>query len=368
VVNLAKPDNQFLYNLASYSNGEVLDPNAVSTIATQPVGTGPYVYGSTVDNYSITLNDNPSYWGTAPKLASVVFRYFTSPSAENAALKSNQIQVIDNLSDTADVTQFKGNSQFEIVAGPTTGKIQMTINNDYGPLKNAKVREAIEYATDKAAILKTAGYGYGTVIGSDDVPVDPWYLPSLAKVYPYDPSKAKELLKEAGYPKGFSLTLTIPSVYGYAASSAPILQSDLDAIGIKTTIKDIAFPLWISSVFLKSDFQLTVIDHVEARDIANYANCAYYWKYAGCKTVAKMLSAADAATTTAKANKLFEAVAKKINSEAVNDWLYNPDSVTVTAKDIVGEPTAFNGEAFDLSYLSIGGSVPAAAKAEGFAA
>jgi peptide/nickel transport system substrate-binding protein len=367
VVKLSAPNNQFLYNLASYSNGEVLDPSAVSTIATKPVGTGPYEFDSTVTNYSVTLGANPSYWGTAPKLATVMFRYYTSPTAENAALKSNQIQVIDNLSDTADVTQFTGSSQFKVIHGPTTGKIQMTINNSSGPLKNLKVRQAINDATDKAAILKTAGYGYGTVIGSDDVPVEPWYSPSLAKVYSYSPAKAKKLLKEAGYAKGFSLTLTIPSVYGYAVSAAPIIQANLDAIGIKTTIKDVAFPLWLSSVFEKSDFQLTIIDHVEARDIANYANCDYYWKYAGCKTVAKMLSKAETATTASKTNALFGAIAKYINADAVNDWLYNPDSVTVAAQDLVGVPSAFNGEAFDLQFLSVGGALTATAKSEGFA-
>jgi len=177
-VALSQPDQEWLYQLAAYSNGVILDPNAVSKIAADPVGTGPYEYKSQVTNYSATLAANPDYWGSAPGFATVVFRYFTDPTAENSALLS--------------------------------GQIQLTLNNASGPLKNVLVRQAISYAINRQAILQTVGGGFGTVIGSDTVPGDPWYSSSYAMAYPYDPAKARQLLKEAGYPNGFSLTLTLP--------------------------------------------------------------------------------------------------------------------------------------------------------------
>jgi peptide/nickel transport system substrate-binding protein len=366
VVTLTKPDNQFLYNLAAYSNGVVLDPAAVGKIATTPVGTGPYVFKSEINNYDVVLGANPSYWGAKPAVSQVTFRYFTSSQAENSALKSGAIQVIDNLSNTADVSQFTGNSSFKVIHGPTNGKIQLTINNSAGPLAKLKVRQAIAYATDKNAILKTAGAGYGTVIGSDDVPGDPWYLPSINRTYGYNVAKAKSLLAQAGYPKGFSLTLTLPP-YGYATSAGPLIQAELTAIGIKTTIKDVQFPLWLSQVFEASSFSLTIIDHVEARDIANYANCSYYWKYAGCHVAATMLATATEATTTAAENAGFRALIKKINADAVNDWLYNPDQVTVAKSNVVGLPGSGLTESFDLGNVSVGGKLSGAAKAQGYA-
>jgi peptide/nickel transport system substrate-binding protein len=176
---------------------------------------------------------------------------------------------------------------------------------------------------------------------------------------------AKKLLKEAGYPNGFSVTLTLPP-YGYATSAGPLLQAELDAVGIKTTIKDVAFPLWISSVFLKSDFQLTIINHVEARDQGNYANCSYYWKYKDCAEVAKLLNAAQKATTTAEEISRYQGILKKITAAAVNDWLFNPDQLTIAKSDVVGIPGGIS-ESFDLSHLSIGGSLSSSAKSEGYA-
>jgi len=366
VVRLKRPDNQFLYSLAAYSNGVVLDPRAVDKIATDPIGTGAYVYESEVPGYDVVLRANTHYWGGRPALAQVTFRYFSSPEAEVGALKSGAVDVIDNLPDPADVSQFLGDKAFHVIDGPTAGKIQLTINNSSGPLRKLKVRQAIAYATDKKAILEAAGDGYGTVIGSDDVPGEPWYLPSIAKTYAYNVGKARRLLADAGYPRGFSVTLTLPP-YGYALAAGPLVQAELAAVGIRATITDIQFPLWISRVFEHSDFQLTIIDHVEARDIANYANCAYYWKYQGCSTVAQMLATAEGATTQSGEIAGFRAIVKKINADAVNDWLYNPDQITVAASDVVGLPGSGIAESFDLSHVSIGGHLSATAKAEGYA-
>jgi peptide/nickel transport system substrate-binding protein len=365
VVTMKHPDNQFLYNLAAYSNGVVLDPAAVKTIATKPVGTGPYVYSSEVDNYSVTLDRNASYWGAKPGVSEVEFRYFTSGNTENEALKTGEIQVIDNLDVPQQASQFKG-SGYQLLSGPTNGKIQMTINNSSGPLAKLQVRQAIQYATDKAAILQTAGGGYGTVIASDDVPGDPWYLPSINKTYAYNVAKAKSLLDAAGYSHGLSLTLDIPP-YSYAETAAPLIQANLKAAGINVTIKDIQWPAWLTQVFKNSDFQLTIIDHVEARDIANYATCAYYWKYANCSQVESMLNKASEATTTSGMVSGYEAVVKKINAEAVNDWLYNNDQLTAAKSDIIGLPGSGLTESFDLSHVSIGGTLPASAAAQGYA-
>ncbi|MCU4184949.1 hypothetical protein K6U06_11305 [Acidiferrimicrobium sp. IK] len=366
VVTLTSPNNQFLYDLAAYSNGVVLDSKAVGTIATQPVGTGPYVFQSFRPNYSVALSRNPDYWGTKPGVSTVTFRYFSSSNAENSALQSGQVQVIDNLENPQDAAQFKGNSSFKIIAGPTNGKIQMTLNNGSGPFSKQQVREAVAYATDKKAILQSTGAGYGTVIGSDDVPGDPWYDPSLANTYSYDPAKAKQLLAQAGYPNGFSATLTLPP-YGYATNAGPLVQAELNAVGIHTTISQVQFPLWLSQVFNSSNFQMTIINHVEARDISNYANCSYYWKFAGCNQVASMLGTAEKATDKSQEVAGFKQVATLIAQQAVNDFLYNPDQVTVAKSDVTGLPSSGLTESFDLANAAIGGKVSAAASGQGYA-
>jgi peptide/nickel transport system substrate-binding protein len=366
VVTLSKADNQFLYNMAAYSNGVVLDPKTVSAMAKKPNGTGPYKFDSFIPNYSVSFTRSTHYWGTKPALDKVVFRYFSNANAENSALKSGQVQVIDNLPNPQDVTQFKSDPAYKVVHGPTNGKIQMTINNASGPLSKVKVRQAISYATDKKSILKAAGAGYGRVIGSDTVPGDPWYDPSLAKVYPYNPAKAKQLLAQAGYPHGFSVTLTLPP-YGYAQTSGPLLVAELKAVGINAKIKNIQWPLWLSQVFTHSNYDLTVVNHVEARDIGNYGNPDYYWKYAKSATVAKLLAQANAATSPTQEKADYHKVLTMITSDAVNDWLYNPDQLTVAKSNVVGLPGSGLTESFDLRHASIGGKLSAQAAAQGYA-
>jgi peptide/nickel transport system substrate-binding protein len=364
-VTLAQPNQQWLYQLAAYSNGVILDQKAAGAIATAPAGTGPYKYVSQVSNYSVTLAANTDYWGTKPGYGTVVFRYFTDANAENSALSSGQIQVIDNLSNPADATQFEGNSSFKIVHGPTNGKIQLTLNNGSGPLKNVLVRQAIAYAIDKQSILKTVGGGFGTVIGSDTVPGDPWYSAGYAKTYAYDPARAKQLLAQAGYASGLSLTLTLPP-YGYATQAGPLIQAYLKKVGINVTIKDVQWPLWLSQVFTSKNFDMTIIDHVEARDVANYATPTYYWDYAKTSQVGSMLAAGDAAASTSGEVAKYEQVLNLITSDAVNVWLYNPDAITVVKSGIAGLPASGQSESFNLEYVTGGGTVPATATAQGF--
>jgi peptide/nickel transport system substrate-binding protein len=363
-VTLKTRDWNWLYNLAAYSNGVVLDPKAVAQIAKRPVGTGPFAFSKYTPNYSVELVRNPYYWGAKTNVHAVTFRFFANANSENSALQSGQINVIDNALNPQDLGAFKGNPKYKIVAGPTNGKIQVTINNTSGPLANKLVRQAISYATNKGAVIAAAG-GYGVPIASGTVPGDPWYL-DLTKTYAYNPAKAKQLLAQAGFPNGFATTLTVPP-YSYAENAATLVAAELTAVGIKTTIKDVQWPLWLSQVFTNHSFDLTIIDHVEARDIANYGNAKYYWNYAGSGAAAKMLAAGNDAPTQTTSTAKYKAVVRKITADAVNDWLYDPDQVTIAQRGVSGLPQSGRTESFYLGYATLGGRPSAQARREGYA-
>jgi peptide/nickel transport system substrate-binding protein len=364
-VTLDEPDWNFLFDLAAYSNGVILDPKAVSSLATDPIGTGPYTVEGQTPNYSVTLKTNPSYWGSAPDVSGVEFRYFSDPNALNAALESGGINVIDNLATPSDLGTFTSDpSKYVVISGLTNGKVQLTINNTSGPFASKLVRQAVEYAIDKQAIIKVAAAGQSIPIGSDTVPADPYYL-DLANLYPYDPSKAKQLLSQAGYPNGFSTTLTLPPYY-YATLAGPVIQSELDAVGIKTTITNVQWPLWLSQVFEGGNFDLTIIDHAEARDVANYATPGYYWHFAGVKHVASLLSAAEAAPTQGQWIAGTQQVLRLIAADAVNDWLYVLPAMSVHDVGVIGLPKYGYTEAFDLSHVSFGGTLPASLVSLGY--
>ena len=139
-----------------------------------------------------------------------------------------------------------------------------------------RVRQAISYAIDKKAVNEIAESGLAKIIGTHASPNDPWFL-DLSDTYQYDPAKAKELLKEAGV-SNLKLTLQVPPV-PYATSRRRGRPRQPGDVGIDVTLKDIEFPLWIDQVFTKADYDLTIISHVEARDIDQYGNPQYYWRY-----------------------------------------------------------------------------------------
>jgi peptide/nickel transport system substrate-binding protein len=350
--------------MAAYSNGVILDKKAVPQIAKQPVGTGPFMFKAQVPNYSVQLVRNPYSWNARTNVDAVTFRYFSNANSANSALQSGQIQVIDNALNPNDIGAFKKNSKYKIISGPTNGKVQLTINNSSGPLSNVLVRRAISYAINRKAIIQAAQGGYGIPLGSGTVPGDPWYINEASR-YAYNPTKAKELLKQAGYPNGFSVTLTLPP-YSYATTSGTLVAAELNAVGIKTTIKDIQWPLWISQVFSNHNFDLTIVDHVEARDIANYANAKYYWQYAGSDAVAKLLTAANAAPTQGASTATYKAIVRKITTDAVNAWLYVPEAVTIAQRGVNGLPVSGRTESFYLGYASFGQQPSAAARQQGY--
>jgi len=357
VVNLIQKSWSFLFDMAAYSNGVILDPSTVKYLATDPIGTGPYVVDGEVNNYSISLGLNRRYFGQLPNVGGVEFRYFTNPSAEDAALQTGQINVIDDLATPTDASLFSSDhKKYVLITGLSNGKVQLTINNAVGPFRNKLVREALEYAINKQQILNIAADGKSIIIGTDSVPADPYYI-NLSNEYKYNIAKARALLNQAGYPNGFSTTLTLPPYY-YAQLAGPVIQQQLAQIGITVHITQVAWPLWLSQVFKGGNFDLTIIDHAEARDVANYANTKYYWHFAGASKVAKQLAQANAAATKQGWINDMHQILKEITADAVNVWLYVLPVVEVHDQGIIGLPKYGYAESFDLTQVSFGGKLP----------
>jgi peptide/nickel transport system substrate-binding protein len=133
-------------------------------------------------------------------------------------------------------------------------------------------------AIDRQAVIEGAFSGYGIPIGSHFAPTDPGYV-DLTGVLPYNRDKAKELLKEAGYPNGFSVSIKCPQMT-YTSRACEIMQAMLSDVGIKLNIEASEFPAkWIDDVFIKRNYDLTIIDHAEPMDIDIYSRPTYYFLY-----------------------------------------------------------------------------------------
>ena len=346
VVTLKQPSRDFLFNIAQ-TGGVVVDPASRADIATKTNGSGPFAVTNYTTNAALTLAANPKYWGTKPALTDVEFRYFSDANALANALKAGDIQIVDNLTPEL-FDQFKNDTaNYETVNGSTSGETILAMNNARAPLDNVKVRQAISYAINKQDVNEIAEQGLAKIIGSHSSPNDPWFK-DLSNTYPFDPDKAKQLLQEAGV-SNVNLTLdVIPTPY--AQATAPVVKDQLAKVGINVTLNNVEFPLWIDKDFIKGDFDLTIVSHVEARDTNLYGNPDYYWHYDN-QQVQQLLKEADAATDEAKSNQLYGQVLDQINADAVNDWLFLLPRLEVVKKGITGFPTGSYSLSYDVTGI-----------------
>jgi peptide/nickel transport system substrate-binding protein len=345
-VVLKTPSNNWLFNMTTRV-GAMFNPTGVADLANTPIGTGPYVVASRRRGDSITLRENAAYWGHKPAYSTVYLKYIADPTALNNALLSNGIDVISTITAPDSIPQFQNDNRFDVIQGTTNSEVTLAFNNAKAPLNDVRVRQALTYAIDRKALLDTAGAGYGTLIGSMVPPTDPWYQ-DLSKVYPFDPARAKALLAQAGQ-TNLSLRLRIPNL-PYAVSAAQVVASQLADVGVKVSIEPLDFPaVWLKQVFTDHDYDLSIIQHVEARDITTFGNPKYYWGYHN-PAVTNLLAQADAGTARQQITDMRE-VAKTINTDAAADWLYLFPNVIVAKTKVTGFAKNQVSESFDLTGL-----------------
>jgi peptide/nickel transport system substrate-binding protein len=345
-VTLSEPSNRWLFQMTTRI-GAMFSREGVDDLATEPVGTGPYEFQEWVRGDRIVLERNPDYWGDAPAVQTVTFRYFNDATALSNALLSGDIDVIATVQEPETLEQFEGD-EFQTIQGTTNGEVVLSFNNGREPLSDERIRQAIKHAIDHEAVLETAWAGHGELIGSMVPPHDPWYE-DLTGLYEHDPDRARELLEEAGA-TDLELAFRIPNL-PYAVSSAQVVQSQLEEVGITAGIDVLEFPArWLEIVFTNHDYDMSIINHVEPRDIVTFGDPDYYWQYDNPQ-VQQLLDEADSADEETRNEKMAE-VARIIAEDAAADWLFLFPNLIVATSDVSGLPENRVGEAFDLTELS----------------
>jgi len=298
-------------------------------------GTGPYELEDWRRGSSLSMKRFDKYWGAKPKNGEVVFQYFTDASALNNALLTGSVDIITSVQSPDSLAQFKDNPDFTVSEGQSTTKLLLAYNDRVAPFDNVKVRKALARAIDDQKLLKAVWGDYGTLIGSFVPPTDPWYV-DLTKVDAYDPESAKELLKEAGYPDGFTFTIDTPN-YDPHPIAAQFIQSELAKIGVTVKINIITANEWYTKVYKAHDFQATLQEHVNHRDIVFYGNPDFYWGYNNPKVV-DLIKEAEAGTTTDEQTAKLTEANKIIAEDAASNWFYLYPQIVVSKKSVSGYP------------------------------
>jgi ABC-type transport system substrate-binding protein len=220
--------------------GMMVSPKALAhptSIPTKPVGAGPFSLTAYVPDSHASLVRNPGYWDASDiHIAKANVLDITNQQQILAALESGQVNVAyipGNLAQSAKAAGFR------IQAIPSEAVTELDTQTTTAPFNNPKVVEAINYAINREALTKVQTAGYATPAYQPFPKGYIGYDPKLANLYPYNPAKAKQLLAQAG--AAAKAPITLSNIQGPAEDSlAEQLQSQLEAVGLKVNIKEVA--------------------------------------------------------------------------------------------------------------------------------
>jgi len=204
-INLKQADGSLLFNLA-WGDAIILDSESAENAATNPVGTGPFVFDNWVQGDRIDIIKNADYWGTPAKLDKATFKFISEPTAAYAAILAGDLDAFPNYPAPENLAQLDADPRYSVVLGSTEGETILSTNNAAPPFNDVRVRKALAHAINRGEIIDGAMFGYGTPIGTHFAPHNPAYV-DLIEQSNYDPDMAKALLKEAGHEDGLTVSL-----------------------------------------------------------------------------------------------------------------------------------------------------------------
>jgi dipeptide transport system substrate-binding protein len=243
---LKRPEAPFLADMAmdfaSINSAEYFDtmmkkgtPNAADIY---PIGTGPFEFVSYQKDATIRYKAFDQYWKGRPKIDNLIFSITRDATARYAKLKTGECQAMA-FPKPADLAEMQKDPQLNVLQKEGLNVGYIAFNVEKKPFDNKLVRQALNMATNKDAILKAVYQGQGQV-AKNPIPPILWSYNNAVQDYPYDVAKAKQLLAQAGYPNGFEVDLWyLPVTRPYNPDGkrmAEMIQADWDKIGVKAKL------------------------------------------------------------------------------------------------------------------------------------
>jgi ABC-type transport system substrate-binding protein len=247
-INLKTPFAFFLNNLAHSASG-IVSPTALKTygkdIARRACGTGPFKFVEWIHGDHLTMVRNDDYWGGKPYLDKIIVKTVKEDSARVMMLQSGDAHLIVRIP-AEDIPRLEKDAKIKLDSTETLRTLYIGINCSKKPFTDVRVRQALNYAVDKEAIVQSIYQGRALVASGIVAPLATGYFP--VKGYPYDPEKAKKLLAEAGYPKGFKAKLWSPhGRYPKDFELAQAVQQQLKKVGVDCTLDTMEWAAYLAA-------------------------------------------------------------------------------------------------------------------------
>lgn len=354
-ITLKKPSAQFP---ALAAMGMIL-PKGYDKQAEHPIGTGPYKFVSYTPGQKIVLAKNESYFDQtrAAKIPKVEIHVIHDQATVISALQSGQLDLARLMSfNSLDVL----NKDFNIMKSPSNMVQLLGLNNSVTPLNKLEVRQAINYAIDKKAVIDGVFSGFATELHSNFSPVmKEYYNERLDAYYSYDPEKAKDLLQKAGLLNGFTLNIKVPSNYTMHMDAAQIIAEQLSAVGIKAKIIPVEWATWLEEVNSKANYEATIISltgKLDPADVLGRFSTSYkrnFTKFRN-KEFDELIDRASTESDNEKRVEMYRECQEILAKEAGSVFICDPNIVMAVRKDIQGYkfyPVSF----LDLAAISYTG-------------
>ncbi|RQP12210.1 MAG: ABC transporter substrate-binding protein [Microbacteriaceae bacterium] len=341
VITLTQPTPNLLSNLGGFKGMAIVQKKNVEDgdIATAPIGTGPYQLTEYVAGDHITLTANPDYWGGAPKIETIEYKFISEPATALAALKSGEIQWTDVVP-PQQVDSLEDDSSISVGVTPSSDYWYLALNEAKAPWNDVKVRQAIAYAIDRTAIIQAVSYGTAQANQLAIPEASAWYTEYDTYPQTADLDTAKQLLAEAGYTGG-TLDMLATSDYPETVTAAQIIASNLEPLGITVNIRQPDFSTWLDEQN-SGNFDMLMMGWLGNIDPDDFYYAQHHTdgssnaqKYSNAEVDA-FLDAGRVETDQDKRKDDYAQAAKIIADEASYIYLYNPAVIQIWSPKLEG--------------------------------
>jgi peptide/nickel transport system substrate-binding protein len=346
VFHLKEPFSPLLWNLSDGSIG-IVPYGSGEEISRHPIGSGPFRFVSAEQDKEVVVERNDDYWGEKAKLPRVRFAVVPDPTTRALEMRKGSADVLSNALGFDTVVALQPESSLVTLRGPGTILSYMAFNLRDPILKDARVRQALAYAIDRAPILKYLGRGFERPADSV-LPPESWAYDGNVPHYDFNPDKARQLLEQAGYPavNGVRFHLVMKtSTEESTRILAAVLQQQLHDVGIALDIRTFEFATFFADV-TRGAFQMYSLRWIggnEDPDIFEYvfhtdkfaphgANRGYYSNPKVDALIAQARSQLDQDTRKRLYAQVQEILAQDL--PYINLWYY--DNVVVHSKRVSG--------------------------------
>ncbi len=346
--NLKRPHAPFLSDMALFAVS-IYPKSALVKMGTKlwqhPIGSGPFKFVTWKRGSELVLARNPQFWrkNGQPFVDEYHRMVVIDDNSRVQQVQSGELDIC-LFPPLAQAKALQGNPQVVVRLDNFMDSYFLTMNVTKAPFTSKLVRQALNYATDKNALIQKVNFGFGQPSGQA-LPVMFGYDSAIAP-YPYNPAMAKNLLKQAGHASGLSFTMLIATGDATGSQEATLIQQQWAELGVKMAIqtedpnsltKRIESPPYdyqISTGYMTSD----IIDPDELVSFAMAGNggTEAIWTLYNNKTVNTLAAGGAASLDRAQRQKIYAQLSRIHHDDAPLVFLYHKPSVTMLSPAVQG--------------------------------